>query len=428
MSMKQIFIENLEKLGKLEFAVRMIFPDGSEFVCGDSEPDCTIHFKTEAALTKSLTSSSLGFGEAFMAQEIDVTGNIPRVGELGALLMKAPPTLSVRAKLKLLMGSLSRGNTIQLAGKNTAHHYDVGNDFYSLWLDEQLQYSCAYFTTPDDSLEVAQRAKMDRVCRKLRLRPGITLVDCGSGWGGLPLHAAMNYGVRVRGFTNSKEQFTFSTEKARRLGVGKEQVEFVLDDYRNIADDGVRYDRFVSIGMLEHVGRANWDTFFAVVRKAVKPGGISLVHSIGRSAPRAQDPFAQKHLFPGYCFPTLTDMVRPLEQINDDVHVVDVENLRPHYALTLERWYERFSLHRDVIKEKYGESLTRKYEIYLACGPSWFNHDGVMLFQVLISHGMNKSAPLTRDHMSEERPASSTPEPFAKAERDGHSVTSSTAQ
>jgi cyclopropane-fatty-acyl-phospholipid synthase len=278
-----------------------------------------------------------------------------------------------------------------------AAHYDVGNDFYALWLDSELNYSCAYFEDAADSLETAQRRKLDLVCRKLRLAPGMTLVDCGSGWGALALHAARHHGVRVRGYTISRPQHEHSVARAAALGLA-DRVEFVLDDYRRIGRDGERYDRFVSVGMFEHVGRDNWPSFFRVLHRAVRPGGLSLLHTIARVAPRPPDPYGER-IFPGFRFPTLADLARGLEGLSETLHVVDVENLRAHYALTLEHWHDRFQKNRERIRALCGDAVTRRYELYLACGPAWFRHDGVLLYQVLVAHGFEASPPLTRRHM-----------------------------
>jgi cyclopropane-fatty-acyl-phospholipid synthase len=386
-------------LARVVFAVdfRVVFPDGRQYRHGAGEPAFTIRFRTEAAVDDCLRSGSLGFGDGYERGEIEVDGPLGHIGELGAALQQAGVRLPLPARLRFLIGYLLRPNSRRGARRNVTAHYDVGNDFYALWLDDELNYSCAYFEDASEPLEVAQRHKLDLVCRKLRLAPDMTVVDCGSGWGALALHAARYYGARVRGYTISAPQHEYSVARARALGL-TDRVEFVLDDYRTIGRDGHRYDRFVSVGMFEHVGRANWRAFFRVLHRAVRPGGLSLLHTIARAVPRPPDPYGER-IFPGFRFPTLADLARGLQGLAETLHVVDVENLRVHYALTLEHWYERFLKHRERIRETWGDILTRRYELYLACGPAWFRHDGVLLYQVLIAHGFEPAPPLTRRHM-----------------------------
>lgn len=394
--MRRSLVRLLERL-EFQTSFRVVLPDGSELRYGLREPQFAVRFRTEAAVRDCLRGASLGFGECYENGQIEVDGPLGHVGELGAALQRAGAKLSPFSRLRFAIGYLTRRNTPRGAKRNVASHYDVGNDFYAYWLDKGLNYSCAYFKNLSDSLETAQRQKLDLVCRKLRLGPGMTLVDCGSGWGALAFHAARHYGARVRGYTISKPQHEFSMARARELRLD-DRVEFVLDDYRYIGRDGETYDRFVSVGMFEHVGKNNWPSFFRVLHRAVKPGGLSLLHTIARSAPRTPDPYGER-IFPGFYFPTLTDLVRGLGRLSETIHVLDVEDLRVHYVVTLQHWYERFQKNRKRIVKTWGEELARRYELYLACGPAWFRYDGVLLYQVLVSHGFEEAPPLTRRHM-----------------------------
>jgi cyclopropane-fatty-acyl-phospholipid synthase len=376
---------------------RIVLPDGRELRHGAGDPEFTVRFTTEAAVRDCVRRTTLGFGDAYERGEIQVDGPLSRIGDLGAALQRAGVGLPLRVKLSVMLGSLRRRPAVLGPRPNLAAHADVGNEFYALWLDDQLNYSCAYFEDASDSLETAQRRKLDLVCRKLRLQPGMTVVDCGSGWGALALHAARYYGAQVRGYTVSASQHAYSVARARDLGL-ESRVEFVLADYRGIGRDKQRYDCFVSVGMFEHVGKDNWPSFFRVMNRAVRPGGLSLLHTIGRAVPRPPDPYGER-IFPGFRFPTLADLVAGLQGLSDTLHVLDVENLRLHYALTLEHWYDRFAKNRERIAALVGETLARRYELYLACGPAWFRHDGVMLYQVLVAHGLEPAPPLTRRHM-----------------------------
>ena len=286
-----------------------------------------------------------------------------------------------------------------LAGsrKNIAAHYDLGNDFYSLWLDNAaMQYTCAYFETPEDTLEQAQLNKIDLVCRKLRMQPGDTVVEAGCGWGGFALRAATKFGVKIRSFNISQEQIAYAREKAARLGV--KNVEYVLDDYRNIASDNRQYDKFVSIGMLEHVGVENYSTLYDIVAKVVKPNGLAMIHSIGREAPSVTDAWIEKYIFPGSLMPSLSQMVTPVEKPERSLHVVDVENLRYHYALTLDHWAARLEQNADTIRAQYGEAFYRMFLLYLHSSAAGFRWGGILLFQMLLSNGYDNTAPLTRRH------------------------------
>jgi cyclopropane-fatty-acyl-phospholipid synthase len=388
---------------QFESAFRVVLPDGHELRHGDGEPEFTIRFLTESAVRDCLRRSTLGFGDGYERGEIEVDGALGRIGDLGAALRRAGAGRSPLARLRLMVGDLRRRNTRRGARRNAPSRHDVGNECYALWLDEALNDSCAYFEHAAEPLATAQRRKLDLVCRKLRLEPGMSVVDCGSGWGALALHAARYYGARVRGYTISARQHDYSVARARELGLDR-HVEFVLDDYRNIARDGGCYDRFVSVGMFEHAGKDNWPSFFRVLHRAVRPGGLSLIHTIARAVSRPPDPYDEQ-IFPGFRFPTLAHLARRLQGLSDTLHVVDVEDLRMHYALTLEHWYDRFQKNRERIRETCGEALTRRYELYLACGPAWFRRDGVLLYQVLVAHGLEPAPPLTRRHMLAARPS-----------------------
>lgn len=376
---------------------RMTFPDGTDYRRGGPDPVFHVKIKTDRALRELIRNPSMGLGESYMAEEIDIEGDLQQCYNLGFLIKGGHIKPTVIEALRFAIGYFLRRNTLEGSRKNIAAHYDLGNDFYSLWLDrEAKQYTCAYFETPDDTLEQAQLNKLDLVCRKLRLQPGETVVEAGCGWGGLGLHAARNYGVQIRSYNISKEQIAFAREKADRLGITN--VEYVLDDYRNIGSDGQKYDKFVSIGMLEHVGLENYDKLYDIVSHVVKPNGLALIHSIGREAPAATDAWIEKYIFPGSRMPSLAEMVTPVELVDRPLHVVDVENLRYHYALTLDHWAARLENHADAIREKYSEAFYRMFRMYLHASAAGFRWGGIQLYQMLLSNGYANEAPLTRHH------------------------------
>ncbi|MCR9141263.1 MAG: cyclopropane-fatty-acyl-phospholipid synthase family protein [bacterium] len=376
---------------------KITFPDGSSYQRGDSDFAFHVILKTERSLRELIRHPSIGLGESYMAEEIDFEGDIQLFYHLGFLIKGGHIKPSLMESLRFAVGYFLRRNTLEGSRKNIAAHYDLGNEFYSLWLDrEAKQYTCAYFETREDSLEQAQLNKLDLVCRKLRLQPGDTVVEAGCGWGGLGLHAARKYGVNIRSYNISKEQIAYAREKAERLGVTN--VEYVLDDYRNIGADGRKYDKFVSIGMLEHVGVENYGKFYDIIERVVKPNGLALVHSIGREASAATDPWMEKYIFPGSRMPSLGEIVSPVEVVDRPLHVVDVENLRYHYALTLDHWVARLEDHADQIRTTYSESFYRMFRMYLHASAAGFRWGGIQLFQTLLCNGYDNEEPLTRHH------------------------------
>ena len=276
------------------------------------------------------------------------------------------------------------------ARRNANHHYDLGNDFYRLWLDERLVYTCAYFSTPDVSLEAAQTAKLDLVCRKLGIGAGQSVVELGSGWGALALHMASRYGARVTAFNVSEEQIAWSRDAAARAGLS-DRVEFVADDYRNARG---RYDAVVSVGMLEAVGPRSYRSFGAQVAGLLKPTGRALVHSIGRHRPLPTNAWIRRRIFPGGYAPSLGEMRAIFEP--NDLAVLDVENLRRHYALTLKHWSERFRGNRDAVVAQRGEEFARMWEIYLAASQASFASGWSQLYQVVFTRAGNNAIPWTR--------------------------------
>ena len=280
-----------------------------------------------------------------MDGRIEVEGDLVRFLEAslsgyGALVR--PPAIGIRVLASKWM-DLWQDNSRHGSRNNIHRHYDLGNDFYKLWLDDQLLYTCAYFPTPSSTLEHAQIAKMDHVCRKLRLQPGETVVEAGCGWGALALHMAREYGVSVKAYNVSHEQIAFARERARAEGLSH-RVEFIEDDYRAISG---KFDVFVSVGMLEHVGLGHYQEFSEIIHRSIGDTGRGLLHFIGRNYPAAFSRWIRKHIFPGGFVPSLRQSLRVLDPKN--YSVLDVENLRMHYAKTLEHWLERFDKSRHQV-------------------------------------------------------------------------------
>jgi cyclopropane-fatty-acyl-phospholipid synthase len=356
--------------------VRLELWDGSSPPGTPDPPDGDLVVRDRATLIGLIVNPDLWFGESYMTGRLDVRGPFEPV--LERLSRLSLPTGSWRERVA---ATLALPNSLTDARRNVRHHYDLGNDFYALWLDRRMVYTCAYFPTPDATLEAAQEAKLDRVCRKLRLRPGESVVEAGCGWGALALHMARHYGVRVTAFNVSAEQLDYARAWAEREGL-TDRVTFVNDDYRNVAG---RFDAFVSIGMLEHVGRAHFQTLATVLRRVLtRDGGRGLLHFIGRDTPRPLNTWIRRRIFPGAYPPTLAEVATRV-LTPGGMSIVDVENLRLHYARTLEHWSRRFAAVQERVEASYGETFRRAWELYLAGSQAAFATGWVQLFQVLFT-------------------------------------------
>jgi cyclopropane-fatty-acyl-phospholipid synthase len=357
--------------------------DGFEIRPADGSPIGTFVIKNRPALLGWVWDPDLYFGEAFMFGAIEIRGDL--VGTLEAAF-RALATAKPRP-----WWLWQSSNDERTARENVHHHYDLGNEFYRLWLDREMVYTCAYFPTPDVSLEDAQLAKLDLVCRKLALRPGERVVEAGCGWGSLALFMAKRYGVTVRAFNLSTEQVAYARERARREGFGA-RVEFVEDDYRNMQG---QYDVFVSVGMLEHVGKADYPTLGAVIDRSLLPHGRGLLHFIGRDRPAPLNPWIRRRIFPGGYTPSLRE-VSELMLEPQAFSVLDVENLRLHYAKTLEHWLARFSDAASQVRRIADDSFVRAWQLYLAGSQAAFLTGSMQLFQVVFARGGCNAIPWTR--------------------------------
>ena len=351
-----------------------------------------IVFRDRGALYSAVFNPELGFGDAFSAGRIEVEGDLV---DVLARCYRSADRAGATAGKRSLLGRLPKAspNTTTGSRRHIQHHYDLGNDFYRLWLDKEMVYTCAYYETPDATLEQAQVAKLDHVCRKLMLKPGQRVIEAGCGWGSLALHMARRYGVEVRAFNISQEQVAYARERAAREGMGG-AVEFVLDDYRNI--EGT-CDAFVSVGMLEHVGVQNYRALGAVIARTLKSSGLALVHSVGRNRPTPVNAWLEQRIFPGSYPPSLREMMAIFEPFN--FSVIDVENLRLHYARTLREWLTRFDNAVDTVRSTYDEEFVRAWRLYLAgCSAAFFSNS-IQLFQVVCAPSANNDVPWTRTHV-----------------------------
>jgi cyclopropane-fatty-acyl-phospholipid synthase len=369
----------------VEFAIR----DSAQV--RPSEPVARVTFASRATLLWTLSDPWLRFGDAYSDGAVVIEGDLVRLLET---VYRAGASGSTPLWRRVL-SRLRRPHRTTLAASrdNIHHHYDIGNDFYALWLGGTMAYTCAYYPTPSATLNEAQVAKMDHVCRKLQLKAGESVVEAGCGWGALALHMARHYGVRVRAYNISHEQIVYARARAVREGLAG-RVEYVQDDYRNIEG---RYDAFVSVGMLEHVGLKNYPALGQVVARCLAGHGRGLIHSIGRNCPARLQPWIEKRIFPGAYPPTLAEMSRIFEPWN--FSILDVENLRLHYAQTLRHWLALYEGAAERVRGMFDEKFVRMWRLYLAGSVAGFTTGSLQLFQVVFAPGESNDVPLTRAHL-----------------------------
>ena len=356
-------------------------------IVGRDRPEFTITLNEDLDKKELLTSTSLALGEAYMKEELEVDRDLYEVlnlflGQMGKFKMDKS------ALKKLILTSKAKKNQ----EKEVRFHYDIGNEFYRLWLDETMSYSCGYFKNAEDTLYDAQVNKADHILEKLQLQEGMTLLDIGCGWGFLLMRAAKKYGIKGTGITLSKEQYQKFSEDIEREGL-KDRLQVELMDYRDLKHSGVQFDRVVSVGMLEHVGRGNYELFMENAEAVLKPEGLFLLHYISAQKEHEGDPWIKKYIFPGGTIPSLREIIDILPEY--EFHVLDIESLRRHYNRTLLCWRENFLKHRAEIARMQGEEFTRMWELYLASCAATFNNGIIDLHQILTSKGINNRLPMT---------------------------------
>jgi len=354
----------------------------------------TLHLTDPKALYTLVTNPNLAFGDLYSAGRLGIEGDLPDLMEALYRAIHQARQKWPRWLEALWRNHAPRSTGLSEAQENIHHHYDLGNDFYRLWLDQaEMQYTCAYYERPELTLEQAQQAKLEHVCRKLRLKPGMTVVEAGCGWGGLARYMARNYRVSVHAYNISREQVAYAREQARDQGLDN-LIDYIEDDYRNIQG---QYDAFVSVGMLEHVGKENYLELSELIKRSLKPDGLALIHSIGRNRPMLMNAWIEKRIFPGAYPPSIGEIMTLCE--HGDFSVIDVENLRLHYARTLSAWMERFNAAENVISDMYDEHFTRAWRMYLAGSIAAFRAGSLQLFQVVFTHGDNNRLPATRQDL-----------------------------
>ena len=359
-----------------------------------------VRFATPAVEWSIILNTQLKLGEQFMDGGFTVESG--SIYDFVALMLAniqglAPGKwINLGNAFRYLVRRLHQLNTPLRARRNIHHHYDLNGQLYALFLDDDLQYSCAYFENDDPDLEAAQLAKKRHLAAKLRLKPGMRVLDIGSGWGGLGLYLAERTGVDVTGVTLSEEQHAVSNRRAAERGLAG-RARFLLQDYREIKGP---FDRIVSVGMFEHVGVGYYREFFRDCRELLTPDGVMVLHSIVRSdGPGVTNPWINRYIFPGGYIPALSEVVPVIEK--SGLLTTDIEILRLHYAETLKAWRERFIAHRDDVKALYDERFCRMWEFYLATSETAFRYQGMMNFQIQIARNL-QALPITRNYMWEE--------------------------
>jgi len=386
--------------------------DGSQ-LAGSPETDCCIIFHDPGVIRELVLYRSLSrLTEAYLDGVISVNGNMEALFDLEAHLKTLHLSLGNKWRLLWLalqlprrrdikmMSELSSGQTTHKNGRaSIAHHYDVGNEFYRLWLDPEMVYSCAYFRNEQQSLADAQREKLDYLCRKLRLQPGQTLLDIGCGWGALAIHAARHYGVSVHGITLSKAQQRLAQERVLAEGL-EQQVQIELLDYRDLPERA-EYDRVVSVGMFEHVGLKNFPTYFGTVKRVLKPGGLFLNHGITSDTRWSRTPvtrFINHYIFPDGELTRVSEVADAMEKAGFEV--LDTEGLRRHYAYTLRRWVAALEANREKAISQTSEVTYRLWRLYMAGSAYFFNKGSIGVHQLLVGHQQDLlPIPLRRDDL-----------------------------
>ncbi len=391
--------------GMLDRAIKkgtlsVLYPSGEQVDFGNGEnPKATVHFQDAKAVRSVYLDPALKFAEMYMDGRMTIDDNeLDRFIEIvkinGAKKFATAPAVAL-SLWRIVERFWRRRIASEKAQRNVAHHYDLDDRLFKLFLDDDLQYSCAYFETPDVSLEEAQNAKKRHITAKMMLEEGQRVLDIGCGWGGTGLFLAQNFNVDVTGITLSIEQQRVAEQRAKELNLS-ESVRFNLIDYRAV--EGT-FDRLVSIGMFEHVGPQNFVSYFKTAKKLMKDDGVFVLHSIGRAKPNAFDPpFVEKYIFPNGHIPCLSETLRAIEK--SGLLVKDIEILTYHYADTLKHWRERFHANRDKVLELYDERFFRMWDLYLATSEVSFRHGKLYNFQIQIVKKQSTARP-TRNYIHE---------------------------
>ncbi|MBU2700299.1 cyclopropane-fatty-acyl-phospholipid synthase [Sporomusaceae bacterium BoRhaA] len=365
----------------------VVFWDGEQENYGNEPPAFKIIFHKEPPLQFHSDDAVLFFGEAYMDGLIDFEGSMDDI--LRVVALNTQPQEPKREPL------MTPSDT-HIQRENIHHHYDLGNDFFSLWLDKTMSYSCAYFKTAKDSLYQAQLQKIDHILKKINLKPGEKLLDIGCGWGWVIIRAAQQYHVQATGITLSTEQYKKTKQRIKELGL-ESQVNVELMNYQDLNADKWQFDKIISVGMFEHVGKENLTKYMNKIHELLVPGGMSLLHTITGMFEGTPNTWMGKYIFPGGYVPSLRETIWLLPEY--DFHLLHTESLRLHYALTLDHWFDNFKEHIDEVKSKYGERFVRMWSLYLRGCAAAFRVSGLDIDQLVFTKGLNNKLPITYDYI-----------------------------
>jgi len=375
---------------KASFAIE--FWDGDSITIGD-KPKFILKLKSLSGAKKILRDGYLGFGESYMNGDVEIENDLQELLRLGISIDFDGVQMPSWQKIRFFILSLLNSDTAKIAPKNISYHYDKGNEFYELYLDKTMTYSCAYYRNGNDSLEEAQLNKYEHICRKLLLNRGESILDIGCGWGGMLIYAAQKYGVIGTGITLSKNQYEYAGNKIKELSL-QDNIKILYKDYRELSG---KFDKIVSIGMFEHVGKKFIPVFVKKISSLLKREGLGLLHTIGKDAPSPIDPWTSNYIFPGAYLPVLDEILS--EMGKNGFSILDVENLRLHYAKTLDQWAENYESNVEKVKKMFDDKFVRQWRLFLNGASAGFKYGMSCLYQILFTKGLNNTLPTTRSHI-----------------------------